>query len=92
MKVEPDSVHFRILDRLCTMPRPVKGVSGPMLEKEFQAPQALAELARAGLVRERNWDKGPPGGVWVPTAAGEALYARLAGTVEPDRPAKRARR
>jgi hypothetical protein len=77
MAIEPDSVHFRILDRLCRMPRPVRGISGAMLDRHFGAPEAVEELAAAGLIRTRGWANGP-GMVWIPTAAGEAAYRELA--------------
>ena len=32
MSIERDSVHFRILERLCAMAKPVRGISGAMLE------------------------------------------------------------
>ena len=45
MTIERDSVHFRILERLCAMPKPVRGISGAMLERHFGAPAAVEELA-----------------------------------------------
>ena len=77
MQIERDSVHFRILERLCTMPRPVRGISGAMLDRHFGAPDAVEELASLGLIQGRGWANGP-GMVWIPTAAGEALYHELA--------------
>ena len=77
MAIERDSVHFRILERLCTMPRPVRGISGAMLERHFGAPAAVEELASLGLIQTRGWANGP-GMIWIPTAAGEALYHDLA--------------
>jgi hypothetical protein len=77
MTIERDSVHFRILERLCTMPKPVRGISGAMLERHFGAPAAVEELASLGLIQTRGWANGP-GMIWIPTAAGEALYLDLA--------------
>lgn len=77
MMIERNSVHFQILERLCTMPRAVRGISGGMLDRHFHADWAVEELAGAGLIVERGWADGP-GTVWVPTAAGEALYRELA--------------
>ena len=77
MAIERDSVHFRILERLCTMPKPVRGISGGMLDRHFGAPAAVEELASLGLIQGRGWANGP-GMIWIPTAAGEALYHELA--------------
>jgi hypothetical protein len=77
MAIERDSVHFRILERLCTMPKPVRGISGVMLERHFGAPDAVEELAGLALIQARGWANGP-GMIWIPTAAGEALYQGLA--------------
>ena len=77
MTIERDSVHFRILERLCTMPKPVRGISGAMLDRHFGAPAAVEELAHLGLIQGRGWANGP-GMVWIPTAEGEALYRELA--------------
>jgi hypothetical protein len=77
MTIERDSVHFRILERLCAMPKPVRGISGGMLDRRFGAPEAVEELAAHGLIRGRGWANGP-GMVWVPTPKGEALYQALA--------------
>jgi hypothetical protein len=76
MMIERDSVHFQILERLCSMPKAVRGSSATMLDRRFHADWAVAELATAGLIAERGWADGP-GTVWVPTAAGEALYQKL---------------
>jgi hypothetical protein len=76
MSIERDSVEFRILERLCTMPRAVRGISGAMLERHFGAGPAVEDLAAAGLIVMRGWANGP-GAVWIPTAAGEALYREL---------------
>jgi len=76
MSIEQDSVHFRILERLCGMPKPVRGISGAMLERHFDATWAVEELAAAGLIVARGWANGP-GAVWIPTAAGEALHHEL---------------
>lgn len=77
MTIERDSVEFRILERLCTMPKPVRGISGAMLERHFGTPAAVEELAAAGLIQGRGWANGP-GMVWIPTPEGEAAYRALA--------------
>jgi hypothetical protein len=77
MVIERDSVHFHILERLCGMPKPVRGISGAMLERHFGAPAAVEELASLGLIQARGWANGP-GMIWIPTAAGEDLYHDLA--------------
>lgn len=77
MQIERDSVHFRILERLCAMPKPVRGIAGGMLDRHFGAPDAVEELAAAGLIQGRGWANGP-GMIWIPTPAGEALYHELA--------------
>lgn len=81
MEIEPGSVHHRILARLCEMAKPVRSISGVTLEREFHAPKAVEELARAGLIAARGWEslthKMPPA-IWVPTEKGEAAYAELA--------------
>ena len=83
MSIERDSVHFRILERLCAMPKAVRGISGAMLERHFGAGPAVEDLAAAGLIAMRGWANGP-GAVWIPTAAGEALYCELVdGAREP---------
>jgi hypothetical protein len=71
-------VEFRILERLCTMPKPVRGISGAMLDRHFGTPAAVEELAAAGLIQGRGWANGP-GMVWIPTPEGEAAYHALAG-------------
>jgi len=76
MMIERESVHFQILERLCSMPKAVRGSSATMLDRRFHAEWAVEELATAGLIEERGWADGP-GTVWVPTAAGEALYREL---------------
>jgi hypothetical protein len=78
MTVKRDSVHFRILERLCAMPRPVRGIAGAMLERHFGAPEAVEELAAEGLIKGRGWANGP-GMIWIPTPEGEALYQALTG-------------
>ena len=78
MEIERDGVHFRILERLCSMPRAVRGISGAMLERHFNASWAVDELAAARLIQARGWANGP-GAVWIPTEDGEAVYRRLAG-------------
>ncbi|MEQ9042602.1 MAG: hypothetical protein RLO23_02150 [Alphaproteobacteria bacterium] len=82
MQIQRNSVHFRILEALCTMPKPVRGITAVMLNRQFDAPEALVELESEGLVSERGWDKGP-GGVLVATAAGEQLYHELAAKKAP---------
>jgi hypothetical protein len=77
MAIERDSVHFRILERLCNMPKPVRGIAGAMLERHFGAPDAVEELASLGLIQGRGWANGP-GMIWIPTAEGEAVYHGLA--------------
>jgi hypothetical protein len=77
MAIERDSVHFRILERLCTMPKPVRGISGAMLERHFGAPAVVEDLASLGLIQGRGWANGP-GMIWIPTAEGEAAYQALA--------------
>ena len=79
MPIERDSAHFKILEKLCTAPRPVRGVSTVMLNRAFEAPAAIDALAEAGLIEERGWDVGP-GAVWIPTEAGECLYEELSGS------------
>lgn len=78
MEIERNSVSFRILEELCAIPPPVRGISAVMLNRKFSAPQAVAELEQEGLIAERRWDKGS-GGVLVPTEAGKRLYTALAG-------------
>ena len=77
MTIERDSVHFRILERLCTMPKPVRGIAGAMLDRHFGAPDAVEELAAEGLIQGRGWADGP-GLIWIPTPEGEAVYRELA--------------
>jgi hypothetical protein len=88
MTIERDSVHFVILERLCALPKPVRGTSGAMLDRDYGAPWAVAELAAAGLIRERGWHDGP-GSIWIPTPAGEALHQELASTTAAKAPAPR---
>jgi hypothetical protein len=76
MEIERDGVHFRILERLCGMPRAVRGISGAMLERHFNASWAVDELAAARLIQARGWANGP-GAIWIPTEAGEAVYRRM---------------
>ena len=83
MSIERDSVHFRILERLCAMAKPVRGISGAMLERHFDASWAVEELAGWDLIAPRGWANGP-GAIWIPTAAGLALYHELSeGSREP---------
>ncbi len=76
MQIQRNSIHFRILEALYTMPKPVRGITAVMLNRQFDAPQVLAELESEGLISEKGWDKGP-GAVLVATAAGERLYREL---------------
>ena len=76
MTIERESVHFQILERLCSMPKAVRGSSTTMLDRRFHADWAIEELATAGLIAERGWADGP-GTIWIPTTAGEALYHDL---------------
>lgn len=76
MLIERGSVHFRILERLCRAPKAVRGTSGAMLDRDYNAPWAVDELARAGLITERGWHNGP-GAVWLPTAEGMAAFNKL---------------
>jgi hypothetical protein len=78
MEIERDGVHFRILERLCSMPQAVRGISGAMLERHFNASWAVDELAAARLIRPRGWANGP-GAIWIPTEDGLAIYRRLVG-------------
>ncbi len=82
MEIERDSIHFQILERLCEMPKAVRGISHAMLERHFRATHAVEDLASAGLIEARGWAEGP-GTVWVPTAAGEAAYRELTGQAPP---------
>lgn len=88
MTIQRDSVHFQILARLCGVPTAVRGTSGAMLERDYGAPSVIAELERAGLIRQRGWHNGP-GAVWVPTEEGVALYDQLV-TEAPDDPPRAA--
>jgi hypothetical protein len=83
MMIERDSVHFQILERMCSMPKAVRGISSAMLERHFHADSAVEELSGSGLIAARGWADGP-GTVWVPTAAGEALYRELARRAQVD--------
>ena len=64
------------------------GTSGAILDRDYHAPRAVQELKAAGLIRERGWHDGP-GAIFVPTAEGEALYARLADSQPRTPPAPR---
>lgn len=74
--LQRQSVHHKILERLCAMAEPVRGIAEAMLNRSFNNPRAIQELAQAGLIRERGWAHGP-GGIWVPTKAGEVALAAL---------------
>ncbi len=79
MTIERDSLHFQILERLCGAPKPVRGTSAAMLDRDYAAPHVVEELKELGLVRERGWHDGP-GAILIPTAEGEQTYAGLAGS------------
>ena len=79
MTIERDSTHYQILERLCAAPKPVRGTSSAMLERDYGAPHVIEELKGQGLVQERGWHDGP-GAILIPTPEGEELYARLAGS------------
>ncbi len=76
MFLRHDSVQFLILDRLCQMPKAVRGMAPAMLQREFGDLAAVDKLAAMGLVKKRGWANGP-GCVWVPTATGEALHLEM---------------
>lgn len=76
MKIRHDSVQFQILDRLCRMPKAVRGIAPAMLQREFGDLAAVDRLAAKGLVKKRGWADGP-GWIWVPTEAGEALHLAM---------------
>ncbi len=80
--VTADSIHHRILMRLCRAPKATRGMSAAMLEREFKSPKAIEELAKADLIEGRDWhetlDKVPTP-IWVPTRKGEELCAKLCG-------------
>lgn len=62
------------------MPRPTRGMSNTMLVREFKSPQAITELAKAGLIKGRDWYATAhkvPTPIWIPTKEGEELCARL---------------
>lgn len=76
MQIRYDGVHFHILERLCAMPRAVRGMAPAMLQRQFGDLVAVEELAAAGLLKKRGWADGP-GWIWLPTEAGEALYLAM---------------
>jgi hypothetical protein len=88
LRVRPNSRHHKILKRLCDMPKPVRGISDGMLNRAFSSPRSVQELALAGYIRQRGWHDGP-GGVWVPTEAGEELCTKLSGPEPAPRGRKR---
>jgi hypothetical protein len=61
-KIERATVHFRILQALFEMPRPVRGIALPMLEGRFDSSRPVGELAAAGASRERRWHIGASSG------------------------------
>ncbi|PCJ59817.1 MAG: hypothetical protein COA65_05040 [Rhodospirillaceae bacterium] len=75
--IQRNSVHFRILEALCALPEAVRGITSVMLNRKFDAPRVLVELASNGLIAEKGWDKGP-GAVLVATDTGMRLYRELA--------------
>lgn len=80
VEITPDSLHHRILKKLCAMPRATRGMTGVMLNREFKAPRAIEELFQAGLIRGRDWHETMnkvPIAMWVPTEKGEALCRRF---------------
>jgi len=81
MQIQLNSAHFRILEALCTTPKPVRGITAVMLNRKFNAPQVLIELESEGLISEKRWDKGP-GAVLVATMRGEQLYSTLSAEEE----------
>ncbi len=76
MNIQNGSVHHQILERLCAMPKAVRGISAAMLQRQFGESGAIDDLVAAGLVRSRGWADGP-GAVLVPTVSGEALAKEL---------------
>lgn len=76
MQIRYDSVHFKILDRLCRMPKAVRGMAPAMLQRHFGDLVAVEELAGAGLLQKRGWSDGP-GWVWIPTEAGLELHRTM---------------
>ena len=52
--LQPQSVHHEILERLCAMAKPVRGIAEAMLNRSYNNPRAIQELAQAGLIRERG--------------------------------------
>lgn len=76
MAIQRESVHFQILERLCSTEPHLRGTSGAMLDRDYGEPTAVSELATAGLIKERGWHSGP-GAIWVPTDAGIALYQAM---------------
>ncbi len=76
MRVKADSVHHKILMRLCGAPKAVRGVSEGMLVRSYGDPRAIDELAQARLIKKRGWHDGP-GGIWIPTEAGTELCEKL---------------
>jgi len=82
MQIQRNSVHFRVLEALCTTPEAVRGITSVMLNRKFDAPQALLDLESEGLISEKGWDQGP-GAVLVATEAGARLYRTLAADKAP---------
>lgn len=76
MHIQYGSVHHRILERLCIMPRAVRGISAAMLQRQFGDTSAIDDLISNGLIKKRGWADGP-GSVLVPTPEGEALVQSL---------------
>lgn len=80
MQVQPGSVHFQILDRLCRMPKAVRGMAPAMLQRQFGDLGSVDDLAAAGLLTKRGWADGP-GWIWIPTEAGEALHREMSAAL-----------
>ncbi len=85
MTIRADSIDFRILDRLCRMPKPVRGMAPGMLERQFGDLAAVERLAAAGLLKKRGWADGP-GWIWVPTEKGLALHRSMSAAPDDARP------
>ncbi len=76
MQIRYDSIHFQILERLCSMPKAVRGMAPAMLQRRFGDLVPVEELAAAGYLKKRGWADGP-GWIWIPTDAGLALYRSM---------------
>lgn len=77
MQIHWGSLEHQVLELLCDMPAPVRGMSEVMLDHSAPgAARVLGEMAEAGLLAVRGWCEGP-GQIWVPTPAGEAALGNL---------------